>query len=310
VSAQESAAPHGCQVRKAVIPLAGLGTRLLPATKAVPKGMLPLIDKPVVQYVVEEAAAAGLRDVLLVIGGGQESFGRHFGLGPPLAGRGHRETPSGLAGPAGQVRVSSVTQDVPRGLGDAVLRGAGFAGAEPFAVLLGDNVLPGSGDLLATMIAARNKHGGTVVALTEVPRREVTSRAVVSFEPTADPAVVRITDVVEKPSERDAPSSWIMIGRFICDPAIFQVLAGTPAGHGGEIQLSDALRTLAATSPGRGGGVRGVFFRGRRLDTGNTGDYVRATVELACSRPDIAGEFLPWLRRYARTPGWHDELAP
>ena len=310
MSAQESASPHGHQVRKAVIPLAGLGTRLLPATKAVPKGMLPLIDKPVVQYVVEEAAAAGLRDILLVIGGGQESFGRHFGPAPHLAERGHREAPGELAGLAGQARISSVTQDVPRGLGDAVLCGASFVGAEPFAILLGDNVLCGSDDLLATMIAARNKYGGTVVALTEVPRPEVTSRAVVAFEPTADPAVVRITDVVEKPSEGDAPSSWIMIGRCICDPTILQVLRDTPAGHGGEIQLSDALRTLAALGQDRGGGVHGVFFRGRRLDTGNTNDYIRATVELACSRPDIAGEFLPWLRRYVRTLGWHDHLAP
>jgi len=310
VSAQESALPHGCQVRKAVVPLAGLGTRLLPATKAVPKGMLPLIDKPVVQYVVEEAAAAGLRDILLVIGDGQESFGRHFGPAPPLAGRPHREAPGEPADVAGLGRISILTQEVPRGLGDAVLRAAGFAGAEPFAVLLGDNVLRGSDDLLATMIAARNTYGGTVVALTEVPRPEVTSRAVVAFEPTADPAVVRITDVAEKPSARDAPSSWIMIGRFICDPAILQVLRDTPAGHGGEIQLSDALRTLAALGHDRGGGVHGVFFRGRRLDTGNTGDYIRATVELACSRPDIAAEFLPWLRRYVRTLGRHDHLPP
>jgi UTP--glucose-1-phosphate uridylyltransferase len=294
-------------VRKAVIPLAGLGTRLLPATKAVPKGMLPLIDKPVVQYVAEEAAAAGLSDILLVIGSGQESFGRHFGPAPHLPGRGHRAAPGELAG---QARISSVTQDVPRGLGDAVLRGAGFTGAEPFAVLLGDNVLLGSGDLLATMIAARNTYGGTIVALTEVPRPEVTSRAVVAFEPTADPAVVRITDVTEKPSAGDAPSSWIMIGRCICDPAILQVLADTPPGSGGEIQLSDALRTLAARGHDHGGGVHGVFYHGRRLDTGNTGDYLRATVELACSRPDIAGEFLPWLRQYARTLGGHDHLPP
>ena len=293
----------GHRVRKAVIPLAGLGTRLLPATKAVPKGMLPLIDKPVVQYIVEEAVAAGLTDILLVTGNGQEAFGRHFGAaaqhGHRLAGRGHRAALGELPGMAGQARVGSVTQDMPRGLGDAVLRAAAFVGAEPFAVMLGDNVLQGPGDLLTTMIAAKSKHGGTVVALTEVPRHEVTSRAVVAFEPTADPAVVRITDIVEKPAAADAPSGWIMIGRCVCDPEIFQVLRDTPAGHGGELQLSDALRTLAA--PGSdGGGVHGVFVRGRRLDTGNTQGYLRATVELACARPDISPEFLPWLRRYVR----------
>jgi|ERR1022692_4300802 UTP--glucose-1-phosphate uridylyltransferase len=172
------------------------------------------------------------------------------------------------------------------------------------------NVLRGSDDLLATMIAARNKYGGTVVALTEVPRPGVTARAVVAFEPAADPAIVRITDVVDKPSAGDAPSSRIMIGRCICDPTILQVLRDTPAGHGAEIQLSDALRTLAALGPDRGGGVHGVLFRGRHLDTGNTHDYIRATAGLACSRPDIAGEFLPWLRQYVRTLSRHDHLAP
>lgn len=306
-SAQESSFPHRRHVRKAIIPLAGRGTRLLPATKAVPKGMLPLIDKPVVQYVVEEAAATGLTDILLITGRDHQAFSAHFGPVLPverlLAERGQREAAGDLAGLTRQVRIGLVTQDTPRGLGDAVLLGAGFAGTEPFAILLGDNVLCGAEDLLATMIAARSKYGGTIVALTQAPRSEVASRGVVAFEPTADPAVVRITDVVEKPAPADAPSDWIMIGRCLCDPAIFPILRDTPAGLGGEIQLSDALRTLAALGQDSGGGVHGVFFSGRRLDTGNTHGYVQATVEMACARADIAGEFLPWLRQYVRTLG-------
>jgi len=300
--ARKFGAPHGHHVRKAIIPLAGLGTRLLPATKAVPKGMLPLIDKPVVQYVVEEAAAAGLADILLITGRNEPAFDAHFGQAPQLArllaGRGDKEALAELDAMTGLAQVGRVTQDEPRGLGDAVLLGADHIGAEPFAILHGDNVLRQRDSLLARMIAARRRYGGTILALTEVPRRDVGARCVVAFEPTGDPAVVRITDVVEKPTEADAPSNWIMIGRCICDPAIFGVLRETPPGHGGEVQLSDALRALTALRADDGGGVHGIFVDWSRLVTGNKHDYVRATVELACARPDLAVEFLPWLRRY------------
>ena len=285
-SAPEPSPRRDRHVRKAVIPLAGLGTRLLPATKAVPKGMLPLIDKPVVQYIVEEAAAAGLTDVLLLTGDDQRAFRKHFGPAE------HRD---GL-------RLGFISQDEPRGLGDAVLRCEKDVGPEPFAVLFGDNVLAGSEDLLARLIAARQAYGGSILALTEVPRHEVSSRGVVAFEPTADAAVVRITDLVEKPAVADAPSNWIMIGRCVCDPAIFQVLRDISAGHAGELQLSDALRELSARSTD-GGGVHGILFRGRRLDTGNRQDYVRAMIELACAREDVASEFLPWLRRHVAALG-------
>jgi len=300
--ARKFGAPHGHHVRKAIIPLAGLGTRLLPATKAVPKGMLPLIDKPVVQYVVEEAAAAGLADILLITGRNEPTFDAHFGQAPQLArllaGRGDKEALAELDVTTGLAQVGRVTQDEPRGLGDAVLLGADHIGAEPFAILHGDNVLRQRDSLLARMIAARHKYGGTILALTEVPRRDVGTRGVVAFEPTGDPAVVRITDMVEKPAVSDAPSNWIMIGRCICDPAIHGELRKTPPGFGGEVQLSDALRALAVLGADDGGGVHGIFFHGTRLDTGNKHDYVRATVELACARPDIAADFLPWLRRY------------
>jgi UTP--glucose-1-phosphate uridylyltransferase len=300
-------APDSRQVRKAIIPLAGLGTRLLPATKVLQKGMLPLVDRPVVQYVVEEAAAAGLTDITLITGRDQQALAAHFAPAPKLerllAGRGEVDALAELATVPGGTRIGQVSQDQPRGLGDAVLRCATSIGAEPFAILFGDNVLPRPDDLLTRMITARNTYGGTILALTEVPWSEVSSRGVVAFEPTGNPGVVRITNLVEKPAAADAPSNWIMVGRCVCDPAIFGILRGTPAGHGGEIQLSDALNALAGLDEDRGGGVRGVFFHARRLDTGNKQDYVRAIVELACSREDIAGEFLPWLRRYLRTLG-------
>jgi len=303
-------APGDRQLRKAIIPLAGLGTRLLPATKALPKGMLPLIDKPVVQYVVEEAVAARLSDITLITGRDQQALEAHFAPAPRLerllAERG-MDALAGLAALTGRTRIAHVTQDQPRGLGDAVLCCASYVGAEPFAILFGDNVLPGPDDLLANMIAARNAYGGTILALNEVSRSEVSSRVVAAFEPTGNPAVVRITNLVEKPAAADAPSNWIMIGRCVCDPAIFGILRDTRAGYGGEIQLSDALRALAALDEDHGGGVHGVFFHARRLDTGNKQDYVRAIVELASARQDIAGEFLPWLRGYVHALGGHGQ---
>jgi UTP--glucose-1-phosphate uridylyltransferase len=290
-AAPSAAIPDGdtgsLPVRKAVIPVAGLGTRLLPITKAVPKGMLPVIDKPVVQYIVDEAAATGLTDVLLVTGQDSETFRNYFGP----------------AAVTGDISMTFLTQDAPRGLGDAVLRSASHVGAEPFAILFGDNILSHDNDLLSKMIMVRKRYGGTILALIEIPPDEVSSRAVAAFEPTDDPGIVRVTDLIEKPDVSTAPSNSIMIGRCVCDPAVFGVLEDTPPGHGGEIQLSDALRTLARTDPATGGGVHGLLFHGRRFDTGNKQDYVRTTVEMACSRPDIAGQFLPWLRDYVGTVG-------
>jgi UTP--glucose-1-phosphate uridylyltransferase len=289
-------------VRKAVIPVAGLGTRLLPITKAVPKGMLPVIDRPVVQYVVEEAAAAGLTDLVLVTGQDSEAFIRYFEpadeLERVLTERGDHETAAMVRAATGDTSIGFLTQSAPRGLGDAVLRCADYVGNEPFAILFGDNILGQDNDLLSTMIATRERYGGTVLALIEIPPDEVSSRAVALFEPTDDPGIVRVTDLIEKPDVSKVPSNSIMIGRCVCDPAVFGVLEHTPPGYSGEIQLSDALRTLARADPATGGGVHGLLFQGRRFDTGNKQDYLRTMVEMACSRPDVADQFLPWLRHY------------
>jgi UTP--glucose-1-phosphate uridylyltransferase len=296
---------HSPAVTKAVIPVAGLGTRFLPATKATPKEMLPVIDTPTIHYVVEEAVTAGIGDVLLVTGRGKRSIEDYFDKNPEL--EAVLEAKGDEAGLA-QIRASddlatvhSVRQGAPRGLGHAVLCAAEHVGDSPFAVLLGDDFIHPQDLLLQRMIEVRRRYGGSVVALMEVEPEQVSSYGVVAFKPTDENDVVAVTDMVEKPPVGEAPSNWIIIGRYVCDPAIFGVLRETPPGRGNEIQITDALRTLARTdrSEGRdGGGVHGVLFSGRRYDTGNKLDYLRTQVQFACERPDIAPEFIPWLRSY------------
>jgi UTP--glucose-1-phosphate uridylyltransferase len=299
---------HTGEVTKAVIPVAGLGTRFLPATKVTPKVMMPVVDKPAIQYVVEEAVSAGLRNVLLVTGDNQDSISAHFDPAPDLearlAARGNQKALAEVHATSELAEVSYVRQDKPRGLGHAVLCAADHVGDEPFAVMLGDDLIDGQDDLLARMIATRQRHGGSVVALMEVPSDEISSYGCAAFKPTDDPEIVAITDLIEKPQVSEAPSNWIVIGRYVCDPGIFAVLRETPPGRGGEIQLTDALRTLALADRDNrrdGGGVHGLLFRGRRYDTGNKQDFLRTTVQFACARPDLAPEFIPWLRDYLET---------
>jgi UTP--glucose-1-phosphate uridylyltransferase len=295
-------------VTKAVVPVAGLGTRFLPATKATPKVMMPIVDKPAIQYVVEEAAGAGLDDVLLITGDNQESIADHFNrayeLEKTLAAKGNDRALNAVRAPTELAEVSYVRQDSPRGLGHAVLCAADHVGDEPFAVLLGDDLISADDDLLGRMIAARQHYGGSIVALMEVPADQTSAYGVAAFKPTDEADIVAVTDLVEKPDASEAPSNWIVIGRYVCDPAIFAVLRETPPGRGGEIQLTDALRTLAVADRNAcadGGGVHGVLFRGRRFDTGNKQDFLRTTVEFACARPDLAADFVPWLREYVST---------
>jgi UTP--glucose-1-phosphate uridylyltransferase len=295
------------EITKAVVPAAGLGTRFLPVTKATPKEMLPVVDTPAIQYVVEEAVSAGLRDVLMITSGGKRSiedyFDRNKELEEVLEAKGDR---AGLA----LVRASSeladmyyVRQGAPKGLGHAVLCAAEHVGDAPFAVLLGDDLIDRRDPLLQRMIQVRHQYGGSVVALMEVEPDQVSAYGCAVIKPTDTEDVVAVTDLVEKPAPEDAPSNWIVIGRYVCDPAIFDVLRETPPGRGGEIQITDALRTLAMLDygAGNGGGVHGVLFRGRRYDTGNKLDYLRTQIQFACERPDIAPEFVPWLRSYLDT---------
>ena len=299
-------------VRKAVIPAAGLGTRFLPATKATPKEMLPVVDKPAIQYVVEEAVRAGLDDVLLVTGRNKGSLEDHFDHAWELEAALEAK---GDATRLEKVKASSVLADVhyvrqgnPRGLGHAVLCARRHVGHEPFAVLLGDDLIDARDELLETMIAVQGEHEGSVVALMEVPADQVHlyGCAAVQETPSADGTypsrngaeVVTITGLVEKPDPAEAPSNLAIIGRYVLHPAVFDVLDNTKPGRGGEIQLTDALQELAQTFVGAGGGVRGVVFRGRRYDTGDRLDYLKAVVRIASDREDLGPDLRAWLKDY------------
>jgi UTP--glucose-1-phosphate uridylyltransferase len=299
---------HTGSLTKAVIPVAGLGTRFLPATKATPKALMPVVDKPAIQYVVEEAAAAGLHDVVLITDERQQSIAAHFSPDPPLEkalrAKGNTRALADVQAPTKLAHVSYVRQPQPLGLGHAVLCAADSVGDEAFAVMLGDDLIGPDEPLLTRMIDARKKYGGSIVALMEVPADQVSAYGVAAFKPTDDADIVAVTDLVEKPAVNEAPSNWIVIGRYVCDPAIFGVLRETPPGRGGEIQLTDALRTLAVadrSDNADGGGVHGVLFRGRRFDTGNKQDFLRTTIEFASARPDLAPDFVPWLKEFVST---------
>ncbi|MBB2915489.1 UTP--glucose-1-phosphate uridylyltransferase [Streptosporangium becharense] len=289
-------------VTKAVVPAAGLGTRFLPATKATPKEMLPIVDKPAIQYVVEEAVSAGLLDVLMVTGKNKRSIEDHFDraieLEDALEAKGDDERLSQVREPADLATLHYVRQGEPRGLGHAVLCAKQHVGDHPFACLLGDDLIDYRDELLKRMIEVRGTYGGSVIALMEVPKEQASLYGCAAIEPTSEDDVVRVTDLVEKPPADEAPSNWAIIGRYVIDPAVFEVLENTPPGRGNEIQLTDALRTLAGRGNDQGGPVHGVLFRGRRYDTGNKLDYLRTVVQFAADRPDLAPEFLPWLKEF------------
>ncbi|GAA1951939.1 UTP--glucose-1-phosphate uridylyltransferase [Catenulispora subtropica] len=299
------------EVRKAVIPSAGLGTRFLPATKATPKEMLPVIDKPTIQYVVEEAVTAGLTDVLMVTGRNKRPLEDHFDraaeLEEALAAKGDEARLEQVRASSNMANVHYVRQGDPKGLGHAVLKAASYVNGEPFAVLLGDDFIDERDPLLPAMIEVRRRYGGSVVGLIEVPEEHIHMYGCAAVKPAPDgPALpfdhtslIQITDLVEKPAAAQAPSNLAVIGRYVLDPAVMDVLAETPPGRGGEIQLTDALRTLAG-NPDVGGPVHGVVFTGRRYDTGNPIDYLKTVVQLAVDRPDLGKEFREWLSDYVR----------
>ncbi|WKK25283.1 UTP--glucose-1-phosphate uridylyltransferase [Streptomyces olivoreticuli] len=291
-------------VVKAVIPAAGMGTRFLPATKATPKEMLPVVDKPAIQYVVEEAATAGLTDVLMITGRNKRALEDHFDraheLETVLEAKGDRERLSLVRESSTLATLHYARQGDPLGLGHAVLAAEAHVGQSPFAVLLGDDLIDPRDPLLSHMIAVRERLGGSVIALTEVPADRIHLYGCAVVEPSAgDEEALRVTGLVEKPAPGTAPSNYAVIGRYVLDPAVFDVLRRTAPGRGGEIQLTDALHALATT--GVGGPVHGVVFRGRRYDTGDRGEYLRATVRLACEREDLGPEFRAWLREFAAT---------
>ncbi|WP_167052495.1 UTP--glucose-1-phosphate uridylyltransferase GalU [Salinibacterium sp. ZJ77] len=286
------------RITKAVVPVAGLGTRFLPATKAMPKEMLPVVDKPAIQYVVEEAVSAGLTDVLMITGRNKSALENHFDrvgeLEAVLERKGDDEKLRKVDYSTHLADIHYVRQGDPKGLGHAVLRAKMHVGQESFAVLLGDDIIDARDPLLTRMLDVRDELNTTVVALLEVDPSQTHLYGIATVEPTDDDDVVRITGLVEKPPPGEAPSNFAIIGRYVLRPEIFEILERTKPGKGGEIQLTDALQELA-TGPDWAGGVHGVVFRGRRYDTGDRLDYLKAIVQIAVDRDDLGPDFSSWL---------------
>ncbi|MGH9067578.1 MAG: UTP--glucose-1-phosphate uridylyltransferase GalU [Acidimicrobiales bacterium] len=277
------------KVRKAVIPAAGLGTRFLPATKAQPKEMLPLVDTPAIQYVVEEAVASGIRDILVITGRGKRSledhFDRSFELEHYLEASGRKEELAQVRRIADMADIHYVRQGEPKGLGHAVATARQHVGDEPFVVLLGDDIMDPSAGVLPGMLSAFDRHGRSLIALKPVEPAEISSYGCARAEPVED-NLVRILEIVEKPAPEEAPSNLAVMGRYVFTPAIFDALERVQPGRGGEIQLTDAIGLLLEDQA-----VHGYAFEHGRYDTGNKLDYLRATVELALARPDLGPQF-------------------
>jgi UTP--glucose-1-phosphate uridylyltransferase len=281
------------KVNKAVIPAAGLGTRFLPATKAQPKEMLPLVDKPAIQYVVEEAVRTGIRDILIVTGRGkrtlEDHFDRSFELEHYLETAGKYEQLKEVRQITEMAMIQYIRQRDPLGLGDAVATAEPHAGGEPFAVLLGDDIIATADPLLQRMISVYERYGRSVIAVQEVRRDEIHLYGAVKPEMVEDD-LARVVDIVEKPSPEEAPSNLAAIGRYVLTPEIFDAIRETPPGAGGEIQLTDAIGLLA-----REQAVYAYVFEGARYDIGKRLDYLKATVELAVEREDVGPEFRAFL---------------
>ena len=288
------------QVRKAVIPAAGLGTRFLPMTKAVAKEMLPVVDRPAIQYVVEEALAAGIDDILLISSPYKRSvedhFDRAFELERRLGEKGKADDEALIRSLAELGQVHSVRQGEPLGLGHAVSLARRHVGNEPFAVLLPDDIMVDGGELLRGMLATHLETGRSVVALKEFPMSEISSYGCAAVDGTVGAAHrLRITKLVEKPKPEDAPSNLAVMGRYVFGPQIFAELALVKPGVGGEIQLTDAMDTLVAAE-----GMIGYVFSEGRYDIGQKLDFLRATVELALDHPELGVDFTAYLRDLAK----------
>jgi UTP--glucose-1-phosphate uridylyltransferase len=287
------------QVRKAVIPAAGLGTRFLPATKAQPKEMLPVVDKPAIQYVVEEAVRAGIDDILIITGRGKRSLEDHFDrsieLEVALESSGKHDQLSEVRSLAALADIHYVRQGEARGLGHAVAVARKHVGDEPFVVMLGDDIMDDRSTVLEDMIATYERKGGSVVAFKSFPPEEISSYGCADHEPTGEADLVRLRGIVEKPKPEDAPSDLAVMGRYLFTSSIFDALDRTKPGVGGEIQLTDAIAILLAEEP-----VYGFVFEDGRFDIGKKLDYLRATVELALDRDDLGPEFTEFLRDVVR----------
>ncbi len=280
------------KVKKAVFPAAGLGTRFLPATKASPKEMLPIVDKPMIQYAVEEAESCNIKEFIMITGKSKRAIEDHFDyaweLEENLKSKGKKAMLKEIQRLA-EHQFAYIRQGAPLGLGHAILCAKPFVNDEPFAVILSDDIIDPDDNLLAEMIKISNKYDATVLALQRVPKSEISRYGVIAGKEIKK-NVFKISDMIEKPKPSDAPSDLAIIGRYILTPNIFGIIEKTPPGKGGEIQLTDAIKTMLKRKP-----VYGYLFEGKRYDGGDKVGYLKATVELALKDPNLKDEFREYL---------------
>lgn len=283
------------KIRTAVIPAAGLGTRFLPATKAQPKEMLPIVDKPTIQYVIEEAVAAGIEDIIIITGRGkraiEDHFDKNFELEYSLQKSGKIELLQEIQEISDLVRIHYVRQKEPLGLGHAIHCAKVHVGDSPFAVLLGDDVFVSKKPVIGQMIDAYNEYGGGILAVTRVPDQDIPSYGILDAEQVTD-NLYKVNDMVEKPSITEAPSNLAVMGRYILSPEIFTILETLPPGKNNEIQLTDAIKILNQRQQ-----VYGFVYEGKRYDVGNKEGFLEATVDFALARPDLCDTFAEFLKK-------------
>ncbi|MDA7865841.1 UTP--glucose-1-phosphate uridylyltransferase GalU [Akkermansiaceae bacterium] len=286
------------KIRKAIIPAAGLGTRFLPMTKAIPKEMLPVVDKPVIQYVVEECVDSGIEEILIVIGSGKRAIEEHFGRSADfereLVERGKQELSDEIRRISEMANIHYVWQNELKGLGDAVSCGRAFCGSEPFALLLGDTIVESDDPtrpVLKQLLEIYDKHQASVVALEEVPDENI-SRYGIAGGSEFQGGVIKIDQLVEKPTFDEAPSNLAIASRYVFRPEIFSYLADTPCGKNNEVQLTDAMRAMLAAHP-----MYGLRFAGKRHDIGNKLDFLKTNIEFGLKRPEIAPELYDFLKQ-------------
>lgn len=286
-------------IRKAVIPVAGFGTRMLPATKAMPKAMLPIVDKPAIQYIVEEAVAAGVQEILLIVGRGGGAIEDHFDRAPELEAalaRSHKDALlEQVRAVADLADITFLRQKEMKGLGHAVLKARAFTGDEPFLVLYGDDVILGEDPVAAQLCRAYERYGRPCVGIREVPREDIQKYSSMKLTNLSD-NLYSITDMIEKPAPGQEFSLFSILGRCLLTPDIYDILRRTKPGAGGELQLTDAMAEVART-----GGMTGVDFTGRRYDMGNKLGVMQAQVETALKHPEIGEAFRAYLKDIAQT---------
>nr|WP_319267234.1 UTP--glucose-1-phosphate uridylyltransferase GalU [uncultured Draconibacterium sp.] len=285
-------------IKKAVIPAAGYGTRFLPATKSQPKEMIPIIDTPVIQYVVEEAVASGITDILMIIGKGKRAIEEHFDRNPiieeSLERKGNYEMLEKLKGISNLANIHFVWQKEMNGLGDAILHAKYHVGNEPFAVLLGDTLVQGQGPITRQLIDVYNEHGGSVVAMEEVSQELVSRYGIIDGTAVSE-NVYRANNWIEKPSQEEAPSNLAIASRYIFTPEIFDYLENTTPGKNNEIQLTDAMREMVKEHP-----MFGLKFDGKRYDIGDKMGFLKTNLEFGLKDPEISETLKSWIKEFAK----------